>query len=71
MFYLLTKKYLLFHDFLECPKDYFYIAHGDAINFLKKGRIRDKSRKTGNLEFVSAVKEGKKSTSRIPRQEIC
>lgn len=47
-------------DFVESLNEYFYIAHNDATNFLKKDRLRDESRKTEDLEFLSAVKEGKR-----------
>ena len=47
-------------DFLECLKEYFCIAHDDAINFLKKDRLREESRKTEDLEIFSAVKGSKK-----------
>ena len=45
---------------MEYLKEYFYIAHNDAIYFLKKDRLRDESRKTEDLEFLYAVKDSKK-----------
>lgn len=48
------------NTFLTELDEYFYIAHQEAANFVHRDTLRDRSQKEEDLQFLAALKDGKR-----------